>query len=291
MQISHLRYFLALAVHGHFGDAAAASGVTQPTLSKQIRALENSLGTPLVIRARSGVELTSAGEALLPHARRIVVETGLAERSVREVANLERGRVRLGATPSMTDGLLPSILTHFRQQFPAIELVVREGGSRLLTHDLSEGELDLALIIVPLPTGTVDLDTTTVFRERLVLVSPPDSDMPDDVTIDDLREVPLVMCREGYDLRDVTVRACTRAGFSPRISVEGGEMGGVLRFVESGLGHAVVPDIVRRYRPSLRVSTISSPPLTREIAIAHRSVAQLPLAVDQFRRHLVNELT
>lgn len=288
MQITHLRYFLAVAEQRHFGRAADDSGVTQPTLSKQIRALENSLGTSLFLRMRAGVELTTAGEALLPHARRIVIESDLAERSVREVARLERGRVRLGATPSMVDGLLPSVLRSFHDQYPAIDLVIREGGSRVLTRDLLVGELDLALIIVPLPPGTGDLETTTVFRERLVVIGPPDSTMPETLDLPDLREVPLVMFREGYDLRDVTTRACNRAGFDPRVAVEGGEMGGVLRFVESGLGHAVVPEIVTRYRAGLQSSRLDNPPLQREIAIAHRAIETLPLAVRTFRDHLVN---
>lgn len=290
MQLRHLAYFVAVAEEGSFTRAAEALAVSQPTLSKQIRALENSLGTRLFERDRSGVELTSAGQALLPHARRILIETENATRSVHEVASLRRGRVRMGATPSMVEGLLAPVLTRFRSEHPGIDIEIHEAGSRDLTAELSTGRIDLALLIVPLAARIPDLETAIVFSERLVLASPVDADMPDQMDVADLEDLPLVMFREGYDLRDVTLRACAAAGFEPRFAVEGGEMGSVLRFVESGLGHAVVPDIVMRARTGLRSTQLDKPPLSRSIAVAHRPLETLPLAARAFRDALVETL-
>lgn len=290
MQLRHLAYFVAVAEEHSFTRAADLMGVSQPTLSKQIRALENSLGTRLLVRERSGIELTSAGEALLPHAHRILIEAENATRSVHEVASLRRGRVRMGATPSMVEGLLAPVLTRFRAEHPAIDLEVHEAGSRDLTNELSTGRIDLALLIVPLAAQIPDLETSVVYTERLVLASPADADMPESMDVADLAELPLVMFREGYDLRDVTLRTCHAAGFEPRLSVEGGEMGSVLRFVESGLGHAVVPDIVMGTRSGLRRTRLENPPLSRSIAVAHGPLDTLPLAARSFRALLVETL-
>ncbi len=287
MQLRHLAYFVAVADEGSFTRAADNLGVSQPTLSKQIQALENSLGTRLLVRDRAGIELTSAGEALLPHAQRILIEAENATRSVHEVASLQRGRVRMGATPSMVEGLLAPVLTRFRAEHPAIDLEVHEAGSRDLTAELSTGRIDVALLIVPLAAHIPDLETSVVYTERLVLASPADSDMPDEMDVADLADLPLVMFREGYDLRDVTLRACHAAGFEPRLSVEGGEMGSVLRFVESGLGYAVVPDIVMGARAGLRRTRLVSPPLSRSIAVAHGPIETLPLAARAFRALLI----
>ena len=259
-------------------------------MSKQVRALENSLGTRLLVRERGGVDLTSAGHALLPFARRILIEAENATRSVHEVAALQRGRVRLGATPSMVEGLLAGVLTRFNTEHPGVDLEVREAGSRHLTADLVAGRIDLALLIVPLPESNREILTEEVFRERLVLASPASTSMPESLNVADLAELPLVMFREGYDLRDVTLSACAAAGFEPRLSVEGVEMGSVLRFVESGLGHAVVPEIVMRARPGLRSTSLQNPPLWRSIAIAHRDPAAMPLAARAFRADLVAAL-
>jgi DNA-binding transcriptional LysR family regulator len=105
-----------------------------------------------------------------------------------------------------------------------------------------------------------------------------------------LRELPLVMFREGYDLRDVTLRACRDAGFEPRLAVEGGEMSAVLRFVEAGLGHAVVPSMVLASRPDLKATVLENPPLDRVIALAHRSSEALPLAARAFKAELLAHL-
>ena len=290
MQVHQLAYFVAVARARHFTRAADELGISQPNLSKQVRALENSLGTPLFVRGRAGVELTSAGEALLPHAERILLDVEAATRSVHEVAGLGRGRVRLGATPSMCDGLLPEALAAFRTRHPAIDLEVREGSSGMLRHELREGRLDVALLIATAGTADPDLESTPVLRERLVLVSPVGAVMPERMSVADLRDLPLVMFREGYDLRDVTNRVCARAGFTPTVAIEGGEMGGVLRFVETGFGHAVVPGMVVPTRPGLVATTIDDPPLERTIAIAHRSPESLPLAVRAFVTELRDHL-
>lgn len=291
MQIQQLAYFVAVARTRHFTRAAELTGVSQPSLSKQIRVLENSLGTPLFVRERGAIGLTSAGEALLPHAQRILIDVESAERTVQEVAGLRRGRVRLGATPSLCDGLLPEALRLFHESYPDIDLEVQEAGSRVLTRELADGRLDVALLIVPLHTREPDIETTPMLRERLVLASPVEPPMPDRMDISALRDLPLVMFREGYDLRDVTLRACAGAGFEPRLAVEGGEMSAVLRFVQAGLGHAVVPSMVLLNRPQLQATQLENPALDRVIALAHRSSEALPLAARAFKVELLEHLT
>lgn len=291
VQIQQLTYFVAVARTRHFTRAAELAGVSQPSLSKQIRVLENSLGTPLFVRNRGAIELTSAGEALLPHAQRILIDTESAERTVHEVATLQRGRVRMGATPSLCEGLLPEALTEFHASYPDIELEVQEAGSRVLTRELADGRLDVALLIVPLHNADPDIQTTPILRERLVLASPADAGLPDRLEIRDLKDLPLVMFREGYDLREVTLGACADAGFEPKLSVEGGEMSAVLRFVQAGLGHAVVPSMVLTTRPHLRATQLDSPSLERVIALAHRSTEALPLAARAFKSELLEHLT
>src|ERR1700722_18853752 len=114
VQLQQLAYFVAVADTRHFTRAADQIGVAQPSLSQQVRALERELGAPLLHRMRGNVSLTDAGEALLPVARRMLADADSARRRIREVLNLARGRVRLGATPSLCTGLLPTVLAGFR---------------------------------------------------------------------------------------------------------------------------------------------------------------------------------
>jgi DNA-binding transcriptional LysR family regulator len=291
VQLQQLAYFVAVAEVRHFTRAAETLRIAQPSLSKQIKTLESELGAPLFSRARGNITLTPAGEALLPLARRILADVETARREVQDLTGLRRGRVRLGATPSLFAGLLADALARFRGHYPGIELRVEEGGSRDLVRDLARGHLDLALIILPLQSTDPALETTPILREDLVVVSP--SSAPPErpyVRIEDLRHQPLVMFRSGYDLREATQAACRQAGFEPRFAVEGGEMDAVLRFVEAGLGVAVVPSMVLSGRPGLTGTPLAPPGLQRTIALAHRKDVQPTHAARAFHETLLGFL-
>jgi DNA-binding transcriptional LysR family regulator len=291
VQLQQLAYFVAVAEVRHFTRAAETLRVAQPSLSKQIRTLEAELGAPLFSRARGNIALTPAGEALLPLARRILADVETARREVQDLTGLRRGRVRLGATPSLFAGLLADALARFRGRYPGIELRVDEGGSRDLVRDLARGHLDLALIILPLQSTDPALETTPILREDLVVVSPAaDAPRQAHLHIEDLRGQPLVMFRQGYDLREATQAACRQAGFEPTFAVEGGEMDAVLRFVEAGLGLAVVPSMVLSGRPGLAGTPLAPPGLQRTIALAHRKDVHPTHAARAFRETLLEFL-
>lgn len=294
MQFQQLEYFLAVAEARHFTRAAEVSRIAQPSLSRQIRNLEEELGASLFSRARGNITLTPAGEALLPLAQRIVADMETARHEVQQLAGMRRGRLRLGATPSLCAGLLSEVLSGFHDRFPGIELQVDESGSRDLIRALGHGELDLALIILPLQSNDPAFVTTPILRENLVVVHAAESPPPTQrgtMRISDLRDRPLVMFRHGYDVRDATLHACRAAGFEPRLAVEGGEMDAVLRFVEAGLGIAVVPSMVLKNRPGLRGTPLAQPRLLRTIALAHRKDVDPSHTARAFRRHLMTYLT
>ncbi|MFH8473884.1 LysR family transcriptional regulator [Streptomyces sp. NPDC018000] len=295
MQFQQLTYFVAVAETRHFTRAAEEVHVSQPSLSQQIRALENELGAELFSRARGNITLTDAGEALLPLARRILADADTARHEVQELAQLRRGRVRLGATPSLCTGLLPDVLRAFHDRHPAIQLLLEEGGSLDLVRELARGALDLALVVLPLPTASPALTTVELLQEDLVVVSSAQAQRPGrggNVRIADLQRESLVMFRHGYDLRELTVAACRAEGFEPAFTVEGGEMDAVLGFVRAGLGIAVVPSMVAvRAGHDLRTTPLARPGLRRTIALAHRSDVAPPRAARELQKVLLASRT
>ncbi|ATL32447.1 putative lysR-family transcriptional regulator [Streptomyces formicae] len=289
MQFQQLHYFVAVAETRHFTRAAEEVHVSQPSLSQQIRSLENELGAELFSRARGNITLTDAGETLLPLARRILADADTARIEVQELAQLRRGRIRLGATPSVCTGLLPDVLRAFHDRHPGIQLLIEEGGSHDLVRELARGALDLALVVLPLPSPSPALTTVELLREDLVVVSAPTArGLGRTVRIADLQGERLVMFRHGYDLRELTVAACRAEGFEPEFAVEGGEMDAVLGFVRAGLGVAVVPRMVaERAGSGLRMTPLARPSLHRTIALAHRSDVAPPRAARELQRMLV----
>jgi len=286
VQINQLGYFVALADTRHFTRAAERAGVAQPTLSQQIQALEGELGTRLVTRRPRNIELTAAGEELLPVARRILAEADNARRALAELADLKRGRVRLGATPSLCTGVLPGVVAEYHRTHPGVAIVIAEGGSRDLKERLVAGELDLAVLIDP--RTQEGLATTPLFVEELVLISARDAPPPTRrprIAIAELRSKQLVMFRAGYDLRETTVAACRAAGFDPAFAVEGGEMDAVLSLVAAGAGVAIVPETVADGR--FRITRLKAPGLSRTVQLTRRSGVDLPRAAAELETRLL----
>lgn len=292
MQFQQLVYFLAVARTRHFTRAAELTHVAQPSLSKQIHCLERELGSELFHRARGNVTLTPAGEVLVPFAKRILADVETARLQVHELAELRQGRLRVGATPSLCTGPLAHALACFHARYPGIQLIIDESGSRDLVRQLAEGAIDLAVITSPLHHRDPTLDTVPVLREQLTVAVPRSMHVDlDRFRIEDLRDRPLVMFREGYDLRSMTLTACQRAGFQPQFAIEGGEMDAVLSFVEAGLGIAVVPSMVLPGRPKLRGVPFAPPIPIRTITLAHRTDVHPTRAAQEFRYTLLHLLS
>jgi DNA-binding transcriptional LysR family regulator len=292
VQLRQLEYFVAVATSRHFTHAADSVHVAQPSLSKQIRALERELGAPLFNRARGNITLTAAGEMLLPLATRILADAETARVQVHELVGLARGRLRLGATPTLATVLLPSALRRFCGTYPGIDILVEERGGRDLVQLLAQGELDLALVVLPLYTRDPALKTTAVLKEPLVVAAPGDGSIVRAKTlrVRDLARYRLVMLREGYDMREVVLAAMRRERVEPQIAIEGGELDAVLSFVEAGLGIAVVPSMVVEGRPQLRSIPFAGPGLSRTVGFAHRRDVDPSASAHAFRSVLLDHL-
>lgn len=254
--------------------------MAQPTLSRQISALENELGVRLLHRARGHIALTSAGERLLPLARRMLADADTARNEMAELAGLRRGRIRLGATPTLCTSLVVDVLAEFHEQYSGIDIEILESGTRTLIEALTEGTLDLALIVTSLssPSPRAALELEPILTERLVVVSAishPDpfarTSSGEPVEIPELARVPQIGLPQNYDLRRAVDAAFRARGLTPRIAVEGAEMDTALRFAERGLGVAVVPAMVAALHPALRAAPLADPALGRTVNLARRS--------------------
>ena len=281
MQIGQLRCFLAVAEHRHFTRAARELGLAQPSVSAQVRGLEADLGSELFHRMKGNVTLTPAGEALLPFARRILADVDAATSEVSDVGGLARGRLAIGATPSLAATLVPPVLARFHAAHPGIDLALREAGSMDLVAAVEEGAVDIALVILPVRQDV--LDTQALLREELVVAVSRSHPLAKrrTIAVSDLRDTPLVMFREGYDLRSATEAACRAAGFAPTFAVEGGEMDGVLRLTAAGLGAAIVPSLVVEPGGPLHAVRIERSALTRTVGLAHRRDRRLSRAAQE----------
>ncbi|WP_053384940.1 LysR family transcriptional regulator [Leucobacter celer] len=287
MNLEQLRGFAEIAQTGHFTRAAERLHLAQPSLSRQISSLEHELGVELFHRARGNVTLTAAGERLLPIARRMLSDAEAARGEMAELAGLRRGRVRLGATPTVCTSLVAEVLAEFRVRYPGIDVEILERGSRSLIAALMEGSLDLALIVTSVSSGAARavLEHEPILSERLVVVSSaaapdpfgregsgsPAGSAPRPIELRELAEVPQVLFAENYDLRVAVDTAFAAEGLVPTVAVGGVEMDSALSFAERGIGVAVVPAMVAVDRPQLRAAPLAGDAMIRTISAARRS--------------------
>ncbi|MCS5715757.1 LysR substrate-binding domain-containing protein [Herbiconiux sp. CPCC 205716] len=271
MNLDQLRGFVEVAREGNFTRASENLHLAQPSLSRQIASLENDLGDELFARARGGSTLTAAGEALLPLAKRMLADADSVRRELAELAGLQRGRVRLGATPTLCISLVAEVLGDFHAEHPGVELHLSEHGSRRLLDELAGGELDLALITTSHATTAERVAVSPLLVEELVLISSaaaPPFATGASVSLAEVAALPQIVFSRSYDLRAATDEAFALAGLTPSVVLEGAEMDAVLRFVERGLGVAIVPAMVLIDRPGLRSVRLAGPALTRTISLA-----------------------
>jgi DNA-binding transcriptional LysR family regulator len=291
MQLHQLTYALAVAEEESFTRAADRLRLAQPSLSRQVRLLEQELGVVLFNRGpgQGRVTLTPDGSALLPFMRRVLADVAATDAEARALAGMARGRLAIGATPSLVTSVLAPALVTFHAGHPGIELSVVEAGSNQLVPRVASGEVDLALVVLPVMEPLVR--TTPLFDDPLVLAVAPSHPLARNrrVHVRELDGLDLVMFREGYDLRAVTLDACREAGVVPHLVSEGGEMAGVLSFVAAGLGAAVVPAIALPDDGSLVGVPFAAPTLGRSVALAQRgdrALARPALALaDQLLAH------
>lgn len=276
MNLEQLRGFAEVSATGHFTRAAERLHLAQPSLSRQIATLESDLGVELFHRARGNVTLTAAGERLLPIARRMLADAEAARGEMAELAGLRRGRIRLGATPTLCTSLVVEVLVEFRERYPGVDVEILERGSRSLIEALLEGTLDLALIVTSVGSvaARAVLAREPLLSERLVLVSAAERPSPvrgATATLAEIAALPQIGFPENYDLHASMSAAFRAAELEPQTAVSGAEMDASLRFVERGLGVAVVPAMVALERPGLRAIPISDRGFSRTVSLARRA--------------------
>jgi LysR family transcriptional regulator, hydrogen peroxide-inducible genes activator len=281
VELHQLRYVIAVAEQGSFTKAAERLYLAQPSLSVQIRKLEQELGAPLFERLGRRVRMTAAGEAFLPHARRAVFESEQARERVAEVVGLAQGRVALGVLPSVGARLLPTVLAQFTSEHPGVEVRLLEqnvsGEFERLVHD---GQLDLA--VIRMPKQRADLRVERLVREPLLALVPPGHRLfgGHDVALSELAGEPFVGMQPGYGLRELMDETCRAAGFLPRVVVETTQLSIVHGMVRAGIGVSLLPRLA--VGNEVAALSLRDRAACRELGVVWRSGPPLEPAVRAF---------
>lgn len=241
MNLRDLRYLVALAERRNFNRAAVACGVSQPTLSVQLRKLEAELGVVLVERNSRGILFTEVGERIVARARMVLHETAEIRHIAQSDRDPEAGSVKLGVLPTLGPYFLPHVLGAVRRRFPRLELLLSEEKTLDLLARLHEGELDAALVALPVHDETLTVDF--LFEEPFVLAAPIKHRLAlcSAVTLGDLKGENLLLLEDGHCLRDQALEVCRMAGASERRGFLGTSLETLRQMVAADVGCTLLP--------------------------------------------------
>ncbi|ARD41009.1 LysR substrate-binding domain-containing protein [Actinomyces gaoshouyii] len=270
---SQLRAFVALCDHQHFGEAAATLGVSQPSLSQAITALEKRVGGELVERTTRRVLVTPLGETLLSYAREAVLAAEAFSDAVMNQGEALTGALRLGIIPTLAPYAAPVLLDGLRENRPRLQPDMREMVTGDILDMLGQGRLDAAIIAVD--SDTPRITAVPMFDEPLIILTAADHPWAgrEDITPENLDDENLLLLDEGNCLRDQTLALCQRYGNRPPIAVAT-TLSTVMRMVAHGVGITVIPEGALSMLSSADahgVAHFAAPTPVRHIALVHRA--------------------
>src|SRR6202035_864952 len=273
--LRQLRYFDALARHGHFGRAAEACSISQPALSMQIKEMEETLGGVLLERRARQIALTKFGEEVAQRVRDILRSVDELGDFARASQNRLAGRLRIGMIPTIAPYLLPTVIGNLTRLHPELDINVRETLTPKLILELAEGRLDTA--IVALPVSEPSLTEVALFAENFLLVRPGKDEGTPVPTSKALREMRLLLLEEGHCFRDQALSFCHMHS-SPRELLDASSLSTLVQMVSAGIGVTLTPEMavaVETRSASVSVARFKNPQPSRAIGMVWRKTNPL----------------
>lgn len=272
MNLQDLKYLVAVADHRNFSKAAAASFVSQPSLSMQIKKLEEYLGTQLVERTNKQVFITPIGQEVVTVARGILRDAEHIRQIAKQANDPLAGEIRVGIIPTVAPYLLPSLLPLMQTHFPKLQLIVIESQTHVVTEQLRQGKIDA--MILALPILGESFETATLYEEPFYLAVSATHPLAKrtSITQDDLIGERVLLLEEGHCLRDQALEICQLAGATENANFRATSLETLRHMVASGAGVTLMPErAINRDMPSIVYIPFKNTPPSRTIGLAWRA--------------------
>ena len=279
MNLRALQYFVKLADLRHFSKAADACFVSQPTLSTQIKKLEEELGVQLVERAPKMIMLTPVGEEIADRARLVLNDIEQIRTVARRSSNPAEGVLRLGLFPTLAPYFLPHVVPSVRERYPSLRLQLAEEKTEVILHMLRRGQLDAGVLALPVSGEGMEIEI--LFEEPFVLALPGRHPLArrDTVSMPDLEGAELLLLEEGHCLRDHALEVCALADAHERVDFHATSMETLRQMVAADVGITLMPLLAVKppiaATPNVVVRRFAEPVPKRTVAMVWRSSSAL----------------
>lgn len=274
MTITQLEYAIAVDDHRHFGKAAEACNVTQPTLSMQLQKLEEDLGVVLFDRSKKPIIPTEIGKLVLAQARNVLREAHKIQDIIADARNQHEGEFRLGIIPTLAPYLLHRFIGSFRKAFPQVTLIVEELQTDIIVEKLNRDHLDAAILATPLDLPNIT-EIPLFYEPFMAYISPSDPLWKEDFIVSsELNNTNLLLLSEGHCFRNSVLRICNESDalVQNRLMVEIGNFETIVRLVDEGMGNTLIPYLMAiemKGDAQKNIKLIAEPRPVREISLIY----------------------
>jgi LysR family hydrogen peroxide-inducible transcriptional activator len=246
LKLKDLRYLVAVADTRHFGRAAERTFVSQPTLSAQLKKLEEYLGVQLIERAPKRVSLTAAGAEIVERARRIVEASEEIVELAKGHSDPLAGRIKLALLPTIGPYLLPHVAAKLRKQLPRLELMLYEYQTDVMLEKLHSGEIDVGILALPVPLD--GFESCELYKEPFMVAMPAAHRLAAraSIKVSDLHDETLLLLEDGHCLRDQALEICSGSGMHERQDFRATSLETLRQMVAAGVGITLLPELAGR---------------------------------------------
>ncbi len=274
MELRHIKYFLVLAEELHFRRAAEKLFIAQPALSRQIKDLEEQLGTVLFKRDKRNVSLTLAGRYLQQEGYQLLKKVDMIKESIADLGSTMTGVINIGYIGSAMVEILPNLIHEMNERFPEVRTNLIESTTQNLLNQLMDGQID---VMIGRPHQSIEhVQSDLILRDSTVLVvaSKSKREINQDFTLGDLKEVPFIIYPRsaGSDFRNQIVSRCNAHGFFPKVKHESINAFSILKLVEKDIGISVMPQsIVQQYNMRVKYLKMEDLEIPLDLVISYRT--------------------
>lgn len=281
LEFRQLEYFLAVSKLNSFTLAANTLFVTQPTITTAIRSLEEELGIKLFDRSQKRIILTPEGEVFLKHVQHVMANVSTALSEMNDLKVLGRGFVRVVVSPILMASFFPTAYHSFKNEFPSLEIQIREESFRTAQKLLENDEVDFALI--PTPRNTPAIDLTQLFSTKLMIYANKDNPRlsGNAFKITKLQDEPLVTCAEDSFVQEIIIDECAKLGFKPKLLYSSNHLASLFGLAASNVGSVVLPE-QEYYLPNQITALPLLPPIQIDFCLVNKKNRYLSNAAQSF---------
>lgn len=289
MDIRHLTYFVEVAKHLNFTKAASDLHISQPSLSKTIKHMEEKLNVTLFNRSARQLHLTDAGKALLYNAKEVLHAYQNLTSELNDVVNLQKGEIKVGIPPIIGAAYCSNMINKFIEQYPTIDIKLREVGTKTITDEVEDGALDVGFIC-SMPNKNGNFEVKRILKDPLMLIVHKDHKLAREKSIrfSTIKEESVIMYRRDFSLYDSILTQCSKHNFTPNVVCESSQKDFMIEMVEAKLGVALLPQRICEQIINENIIAIpfETPTVHLELGIIWGKDKYLSFAVREFLSQL-----